>query len=257
MFTAARLAQESNAHALWIARAMARNDLSPLAPEDLPRLEAICAPRSVRVGSLLMRSGEDADRVFVVREGEVQLLARLRPVGRHVVGLVRAGGVIGDIPMLCGKPMPFDAVVARDGVVLELERGRLVELLRTSPTLSLRWTTSVARRMEENQRRILAMLTLDLAGQVATILLDEREPGPSDLVVVRLSHAVIAQLLGARRQSVSRVMRDLRRRGLVGTGYRETALLDLDRLAALAGRPVVSPPCGQGAATRPAPVLAG
>ncbi len=68
MFTAARLAQESNAHALWIARAMARNDLSPLAPEDLPRLEAICAPRSVRGGSLLMRSGEDADRVFVARE---------------------------------------------------------------------------------------------------------------------------------------------------------------------------------------------
>lgn len=235
---------------------MARSDLSPLAPEDIPRLEAICTPRSVAVGTVLLSAGADAERIYVVRRGEIQLAVR-KPLGRQTVALVRTGGVIGDIPMLCGKPMPFDAVATRDSVVLELEQGRLVGLLRTSPTLSLRWTTSVAKRMEENQQRILAVLTMDLAGQVATLLLDERE-APSaggEEPVVRLSHAVIAQLLGARRQSVSRVMRDLRRRRLVEGGYRHVALLDLEGLAALAGRDGVSPPCGQGAPSRPAPSL--
>ncbi len=255
MSVAGRQRSTPGPHALWIARAMARSDLSPLAPEDIPRLEAICTPRSVAGGTLLLSAGADAERIYVVRRGEVQLAVR-KPLGRQTVALVRTGGVIGDIPMLCGKPMPFDAVATRDSAVLELEQRRLVGLLRTSPTLSLRWTTSVAKRMEENQQRILALLTMDLAGQVATILLDEREaPSAGGEPVVRLSHAVIAQLLGARRQSVSRVMRDMRRRRLVEGGYRHVALLDLEGLAALAGRDDVSPPCGQGAPSRPAPSL--
>ncbi len=250
------VARRSSPHALWMARAMARNDLSPLAPEDLPRLEAICSPRAVRSGTVLLTAGEDVSSVLVVRHGEIHLAARSTVLRRQTVAVVRAGGVVGDIPMLCDKPMPFDAITARDTVVLQLDRGRLVELLRTSPTISLRWTTSVARRLEENQQRILAMLTMDLTGQVATLLLDEREASGDGPPVVRLSHAVIAQLLGARRPSVSRVMRDLRRRNLVRGGYAEIRLLDLPRLAALVGRDGITPPCGQGAETRAAPTLA-
>lgn len=241
-------------HALWIARAMARTDLSPLAPEDIPRLEAICRLRAAPAGTLLMAAGSEVDTVLVVRDGEVRLSARLRPAGRQTVAVVRAGGVVGDIPMLCGARMDFDAVAGGPVVVLELERRRLTELLRSSPTLSLRWMTSVARRLEQNQRRILAALTSDLMGQVAALLLDEREPGLHGTPLVRLSHAVIAQLLGAQRPSVTRTLRELRRRGLVRVGYREVELLDLAGLAALAGRDHVAAPCGQGAVPAAAPL---
>lgn len=238
-------------HALWIARTMARTDLSPLSPADVQRIEAVSRPRAVPAGTLLMGAGEESGMVYIIRDGEVELYHK-RLVGRRTVALVRPVGVIGDIPMFCGKPMPFDAVASRHCVVFALARDQLLDLLQASSSLALGWLTSVARRMEDNQRRILTVLTKDLRAQVATVLLDEREPGADGVWMVRLPQAVVAQLLGARRQSVSRVLGDLRASGLVTTGYREIRLHDLEALAEVAGEPAVPEPCGPGAPPTPA-----
>jgi CRP-like cAMP-binding protein len=71
--------------------------------------------------------------------------------------------------------------------------------------------------------------------QVAFLLLEHAEMSGDGPPVLQLSHDVIAQLLGARRQSVSRVLGGLRDRGLVTTAYRRLVLEDPDGLQAVAG----------------------
>ncbi len=74
-----------------------------------------------------------------------------------------------------------------------------------------------------------------LIAQVAYLLLELQEQDASGRCVARLSHTMIAHLLGARRQSVTRVVGELRDRGLVETGYGCTVLLDLPGLAEVRG----------------------
>lgn len=221
-------------HALWVARAMARSDLTPLTAEDVAALERLCRARTLAPGTRLIAAGADVDRVWVVRSGAVALTTRRALAGRQVVGLVREGGVVGDLPLFCEEQMPFDAHADAPTTVLELDAARLVEVLRRSPSLSMRWTTSIAQRLEQTQRRLIALLTRDLTGQVIALLLEERERD-GDRSVVRLPHGTIAELLGARRQSVSRVLAALRRDGLVENGYRVTVLRNPEALAARIG----------------------
>ena len=94
---------------------------------------------------------------------------------------------------------------------------------------------SIALRLDDDRRRLLAILSSDLTAQVAFLLLEHAEPGDGGPPVVHLTHDVIAQLLGARRQSVSRVIAELRERGLVATAYRHAVLLDTDGLQDIAG----------------------
>lgn len=131
--------------------------------------------------------------------------------------------------------MPFDAVVETDATLVDLDRDDLLALLRGSPTLALRWTTSVAARLEHSQRRLATLLTKDLDAQVASLLLDARERADDGGWQTPLSHGMLAELLGVRRQSVSRAMARLRQRGVVANAYRRITLLDLDGLAELAG----------------------
>ena len=95
--------------------------------------------------------------------------------------------------------------------------------------------TSLAKRLEQTQRRMVALLTKDLTMQVALLLLEERERDSAGRRVVQLSHGTIAQLLGVRRQSVSRVLGAMRDGGLVAGGYRMIELLDVAGIARLAG----------------------
>lgn len=224
----------SRTHAVWIAHAMARTDLSPLTAADVLALERASEVRRLQAGTVLVMAGAPITDVHVLREGRIHLAVRNRALGRQTVGIVSPGGVVGDIPVLTQQAMPFDAVAAIGSTVLSIARERLVEMLADSPSLSLRWTTSIAQRLAETQRRLVTLLTKDLASQIATVLVDHRVEDDG-VWMVPMPHQTIGHLLGARRQSVSRVMGQLRRDGLVRSRYGAVEILDLERIAALAG----------------------
>ncbi len=77
--------------------------------------------------------------------------------------------------MLLGNPMPFDAVASRDTEMIAVSRQRWTELLASSPSLSLRWMTSIARRLDDDRRRLVVVTSKPLISQVAYLLLDLAE----------------------------------------------------------------------------------
>ncbi len=227
--TGGRLTAQAGRFGPWSVRASTRQDLSPFTAADVAQVRKAAVEEYADVGSRLIANGDPVGQVIVLGSGEVELLAH-SAAGRRVMALVRKGGVIGDIPLLLNSPAPFDAVVSRRALVCKLDREALLALLRSAPSASLRWMRSIAVRLDDDRRRLLAIMNSDLTGQVAFVLLEHAEMEAGTGPVVRLSHEVIAQLVGARRQSVSRVLADLRAQGLVSAAYRRIVVLDPEGL---------------------------
>ncbi len=219
----------------WISPSSARDNLGLLRPGELAQLRRVGSTRWVEAGTVVAAAGSAATHVQVVGDGELELMAR-QDGGRTTMAVIRSGGVIQDIPMLLGNPMPFDAVASRGTEMIALSRQRWTELLACSPSLSLRWMTSIARRLDDDRRRLVVVTSKPLVSQVAYLMLDLAETDGQGRSVVRLSHTTLAHLLGARRQSVTRVIAQLRARGLVETGYGATVVLDQDGLRDVMGR---------------------
>lgn len=209
----------------WISAASAERNLGLLRPSELRMLRQFGSVRYAAAGTVVVAAGSPVSWVHVVSNGELELRVRLDH-GRATMAVVRAGGIIADIPLLLNAPMPFDAIASRDTECITLSRQRWTELLRSSPDLALRWMTSIARRLDDDRRRLVVVTSKPLIGQVAFLLLDLAEDGPSNEPVVKLSHTTLAHLLGARRQSVTRVVGELKRRGLIESRYGQTILLD-------------------------------
>lgn len=222
-------------HARWIARSLEQSVLAPIDVDELPLLESVCASYRVEPGTRVASAGEVVTQVLIVREGEIELFGRAPGERRVLMTVVRTGGVIADIPVLLEGPMPFDAVAVQPSTLLTMDREAWVEVLRRSPGLSLRWMRSIARRLDADRRRLLTITTKPLRAQLATLLLEHAETGPDGQRIVRLTHSTLAQLLGARRPSVSRVMRELRAEGMVASAYGATVLCDEKGLVEAAG----------------------
>jgi CRP-like cAMP-binding protein len=218
----------------WISAASAQRNLGLLRRAELTQLREFGTVRYADAGTVVAASGSRVTQVQVVSDGELELRARLDE-GRATMAVVRTGGVIADTPLLLNAPMPFDAIASRDTELITLTRQRWTELLTRSPDLALRWMTSIARRLDDDRRRLVVVTSKPLIAQVAYLLLDLAEDGPAGEPVVTLSHTTIAHLLGARRQSVTRVVGDLKRRRLVDSGYGHTVLLDVEGLRAVMG----------------------
>jgi len=219
----------------WISPSSARANLGLLRRHEIAALRKVGTARFVEHGTLVASAGTAATHVQVVAEGELELMAR-QDGGRTTMSVIRSGGVIQDIPVLLGTPQPFDAVASRDTEMIALSRQRWMQLLAASPSLSLRWMASIARRLDDDRRRLVVVTTKPLISQVAYLLLDLAESDPHGRRVVRLSHTTLSHLLGARRQSVTRVVARLRGQGLVRTAYGVTVLLDEDGLREVMGR---------------------
>ncbi len=74
-----------------------------------------------------------------------------------------------------------------------------------------------------------------MIAQLAPLLLELGELDRTGQCCVRLSHTTLAHLLGARRQSVTRVFAELRTRGVVSTSYGVTFVEDPEGLREVMG----------------------
>jgi CRP-like cAMP-binding protein len=215
-------------HSAWIARCLGRGASSPLAPSDLSALAELVGEQRFAGGQMIFRMGDGPARVRIIRSGSVELSRELH--GRRVVlQVLRPGDVFGDIPMLVGMDEPYDARAIEDCVLLTIDADELVELLLRSPRLLHRWMGSVATRMAQVQNRLVDLLAGGLREQVASLLLREAE----EFGTVRLSQPMIAELVGSRRTSVNRVLKQLESEGIVRLRYRQVEVVDEERLAAV------------------------
>lgn len=208
----------------WVACCLGRGEYAPLAREDAEELASVLTEELLAAGAPIISQGERPENVMIVREGEVALYRRAR--GRNLMlSVLRPGEVLADIPLISRMPMLYTARTMTPARILHLRREDFERLLTARPSIALRWLQSAAQRMEGTQRRLLEVLGEDLQSQLCMLLLDRADNGR-----VSLSQQTLADLVGAQRSSVNRVLKSLQRQGLIFVAYREIDILDPEGL---------------------------
>lgn len=211
----------------WLACCLGRGELAPIGKGDVDELATSVGEMSYAGGTYVFREGDDSARIHVVRSGRLEL-SREKDGNRITLQILRPGDVFGDVPVLLGQPETFDARAVEDSVVLSFDSDTLYELLRTRPRLAERWLVSLADRTYRFQERLNDLLSGSLESRIASILLREARDGR-----VAITQQGIADLCGAKRSSVNRVLKNLEAAGVVEVHYGEVELVDAGALAAL------------------------
>ncbi|MGH2545606.1 MAG: Crp/Fnr family transcriptional regulator [Actinomycetota bacterium] len=218
-------------HAAWMARHLGRGDLFPFTLEEVAELATTIGVDRVEPGTRLLGAGRPVEFIGIVEHGEVELSHRAG-LRRVVLQILRDGDLLGDVPFFCRLPAPFTARALTEVMLIRLDRPSVDRLLAARPALAQRFLYSLASRLDRMQRRLLQLAVGDLRQQVASLLLDESGDAQG---AVRLPQSTLAELLGATRPAVNRVLKGLEADGLIRLGYREIEVADpraLERIAA-------------------------
>jgi len=98
-------------------------------------------------GEIVYRAGDDADALYLVVAGAVDVLD-----GERVISRYGPGEVFGEAVLIPGERRAMTTVVALDAVLLVMERGYLERLLALHPSLYERVSALLARRLKEAVR---------------------------------------------------------------------------------------------------------
>lgn len=202
---------------------------SALPPESLPAM--LCEARVVRHvrGHKLFRQGDEARVLRVLLEGQVGLTGSVEG-GETVVEILDSGEAFIIAAVLTGKPFLMGATALTPCRVLELPRQPLLDAIMGSPDLALAMLTSLARHFRQLVREVKALKLQTASQRLAAYLLSLTTKRRGS-VILRFPHnkGVIAQRVGVRAETLSRVFASLRDQGVVVDGH-TVAIVDVARL---------------------------
>ncbi|HWV22728.1 MAG TPA: Crp/Fnr family transcriptional regulator [Thermomicrobiales bacterium] len=190
-------------------------------------------------GDRIQRAGDIATRLSVVAAGVVKIVRPTLDGQDVLLDFVGAGEYFGSLAELGDSLYREDVTAHTDCCILNTTAEIFHDLLRQYPTVALAALTMVAARLNEAQATIEQLSAYPADQRIASVLLQlvdkiGKQRGTDVLIQMPLSRQDIADMTGAKVETVSRVMSDFRRSGLIESGRRWISVVDRDALAAIA-----------------------
>lgn len=188
-------------------------------------------------GERVVLDGARPGVVMLIQRGRVRIAATT-PEGDEVTLAVRGpGDLVGDHSALLGRHSDAAVIGLEAGEMLIVPADRYLEAIEAHPTLLHDQVRRLVHRLQESDRRLVELATLDVEGRVVRALLRYAEPVPRDTsLTVPLSQDELAGLCGASRGAVAEVLGTLRTAEVLTTERRRITITDPDALERLDAR---------------------
>jgi CRP/FNR family transcriptional regulator, cyclic AMP receptor protein len=190
-------------------------------------LERIAEPRDYRAGEVIVSQEEPGDALFVLARGKVKVVL-YGDSGREIILSIfkSPGDFFGEMSLLDDEPRSATVIAAEASRLLVLSRRDFHAHLAAHPRTALRVLAELSRRLRRADEVIGNLALLDVFGRLAGKLrelagAEGEEVEDGVLIRQRPTQSEIAAMIGTSRETVSRALSELARRGdLVMTGKR-------------------------------------
>jgi len=133
----------------------------------------------------------------------------------------------GEMGLLDDLPRSASVETLEACEMLRLSKAGFTNMLKDNFELAMLIIRNLVRRLRDADRKIESLALIDVYGRVARLLIDMAQNVEGRWVV---EHAPpkqeIARMIGASREMVSRVVKDLNRKGLIRAEKRRIHILD-------------------------------
>jgi CRP/FNR family cyclic AMP-dependent transcriptional regulator len=202
--------------------------------QELPleaRREAarVFQPLRVRRGAVLYALGDRVEGVYLVREGLVWLEGPRSPAGEPAtLGVAGPGELLGE-EALVGEGRRTHGATALTYAELLFAPTEALAPLREFPQVERFLLGALYARLKAVEERLWEVRHLSVAQRLARLLLRLAAAGE-----VAFSHQDLAHMVGATRETVTKLLGEWALLGVVDLGYRRVEIRDREALARLA-----------------------
>jgi len=193
---------------------------SELDPPHLDALSRVATVRSYAAGESILREDEPGDLFFVIVRGQVKVFVDSEHGREVVLTHLKAGDFFGEMALFDNeaRSASVSALVASELAVLR--RKDFLDVMADDFTIARLILSTLSGRLRRANDMIESLVLLDVGGRLAGYLLRlAQESGSLGedgwYTVSRPTHQVIANSIGASRETVTRLLRQFAERGLI------------------------------------------
>lgn len=209
-----------------------------VSPQRLEELARQCRQKSFEARTSVYHQGDAGTHLYVVASGRVRLLRVSRDERELTIAYCGAGVLIGD-ELLVDGTYSLEGRAAERVSLIAVPVRAIEGLLAETPAVAAAMLRAALLREHHCQDRMEALLSRPVESRVANFLVDAMEQhgvpeSRGHLVAVKYTHLEIACFVGSTRETVTLVLGDLKRRGIIEIDHRRVVVCDAEQLRALA-----------------------
>lgn len=190
-------------------------------PEDIfKKLEPIVYPFSYSQGTHLFTEGQPPRGIFILCRGRVKLLSSSTN-GKTLMRIAEVGEILGLSATIMGIAYETTAEALEPGQVQFIRRDQFLTFIKTHGEAGLRAMQILSREHQTVVEQIRSLVLADSAEQkLANLLLQwckESRQMTSEGIQIKmtLTHGEIAQMIGAARETVTRLFTNFKSRKVI------------------------------------------
>ena len=190
--------------------------------------------RRFKRGEALVEQGQKSNALFILLTGSARVMTSDSRGREVILATLAQGDYLGEMSIIDNEPHSATVRAEVQTDVLMLGRAAFARCLTENASMSLVVMRGLVKRLRHADRKIESLALLDVYGRVAHALLDFAVADAQGQLLIKdkISRQDLAKMVGASREMVSRVMKDLEERGFIEALPNGATLLK-DRLNAL------------------------
>ena len=181
---------------------------------QLRALVPVVMRRDAPRGAVIMAEGDRVDSLYIVVSGRLKVMMGEADGKEMILAIIGPGEIFGEMGLIDDGPRSASVIAIEPCELLVVTKRLFKKCLVENAEVALAVLRVVVRRLREADRKMGSLAMLDVYGRVARLLLDMAEDVDGQKVVTkRLTKQDIARMVGASREMVHKVMKDLEMSG--------------------------------------------
>lgn len=180
--------------------------------EELEVIASHGVTREYPKGAVVINEGDDGDSFYIIRSGRVKIYASDESGNEVILHVEGEGAYFGELALIDTAPRSASVVTTEACTLTMISRSNFERCLEENPEFAVKLICPLVRRIRKLTEKVKNLALLDVYGRVAYTLLDQAVALNGEQVIEdHLTHQEIASMVGASREMVSRIMKDLER----------------------------------------------
>jgi CRP/FNR family transcriptional regulator, cyclic AMP receptor protein len=188
-----------------------------LTPKQAEGVAASVTKQRFKRGEVLVTQGEKSDRLIILLTGRARVITSDERGREVILATLGAGDYTGEMSLIDNQPHSASVRADIQTDTLLLGRAEFARCLGENSAMAYAVMKGLVQRLRKADRNIESLALMDVYGRVARVLIEsatDESPGRK-VINGKLSRQDVAKMVGASREMVSRVIKDLEEKGFI------------------------------------------
>jgi len=202
---------------------------------ELAHVHEISVDRVFRKKSIIFTEGSEKEAVFFIQDGLVKAYKTDKEGHEQIVSLLQTGDMFPHTGFFDQTPYPATAETIVDTHVLAIPVRAFEQLILSVPSIAVKLIDVMGAKIRELQLKLQQLTVHDVNRRILSLLLQLAEKlgeakGSRIHIELPVTNQELANLIGTSRETVNRLLNQLKKRHILETNRSEMVILDMEAL---------------------------